>query len=710
MKPLGPNDPEQIGPYRVLAELGRGGMGRVFLAAAADGTLVAVKQVREQLTDDEGFRARFSREVAASRQVAGEYTAGVLAADPDAPIPWLASEFVAGPSLHDALATGPFPVESVLALAAALSSALVDIHDAQLVHRDLKPSNVLLTDQGATVIDFGIARAADGAGTELTHTGWLVGAPGFMSPEQAMGQPVTGPSDVFSLGTVLLVAATGANPFDGPSTPQTLFNVVYSAPELDALPDQLRDLVECCLAKEPADRPTPAEVRDAVGDLPPVDRLWPQPVHDLIATQQSEADRYASAADTVIRPGVPSTETKVDPLRRTAPANDDPTEVTAQRTPDDDGDEDDVEAAWAEAIGSEPPVAGVNPAAAEASASGGAASDGSTPDTSGANGAAPGGSDGFGAGSPGPDGSGPGGPGPDGSGPSGPWADGSRAGGPGADGSGPAGFGHDGGGAGAPPPFSGLPPQPTKSGTSAGTVARVLAIVVAVVIVVGFGVFVANSIGRAVSQASGSQSTPDIDPTSDSPSPEPSPTSESPSPSPTARDGDTLDDADLDDTPMEPEQFFPELADYELPAYGVRSNCDKASTGGEGATTDLVNRYDCDRMLTADYLDKDDGLMASVMVFAMPTADDAESVKDEMKAGTDAFNELNHFCPQTGTGSSLCDGSDPSTWVYRRTFHRYMMVVELFELDGSDTKKTDALATFAVAVMDGIEEQIPTIR
>ena len=186
MKPLGVFDPPQVGRYWVLAELGRGSMGRVLLGSGPDGRLVAVKQVRAQLTEDEGFRARFRREVDVSRKVSGVYTAAVVDADPDAPIPWLASVFVPGPSLREAVNTaGPLPEASVLRLAAGLAAALTGIHGAGLVHRDLKPSNVLLAEDAPRVIDFGIARAADSeSGSEITHTGWLLGSPGFMSPSR----------------------------------------------------------------------------------------------------------------------------------------------------------------------------------------------------------------------------------------------------------------------------------------------------------------------------------------------------------------------------------------------------------------------------------------------------------------------------------------------------------------------------------------------
>ncbi|MEJ8644574.1 serine/threonine-protein kinase [Streptomyces sp. MS1.HAVA.3] len=184
---------EFAGPFRTVAVLGRGGMGRVVLGVGPDGRYVAVKQVHAELAEDEGFRARFRREVDASRRVAGGYTAAVIDADPDAEMPWLASQFVPGPSLSQAVdAAGPLPEEAVRRLAAGLAHALADVHRAGLIHRDLKPSNVLLAEDGVRVIDFGIVRAV-GDQTRITHAGALIGSPAYMSPEQALGRELTRP-------------------------------------------------------------------------------------------------------------------------------------------------------------------------------------------------------------------------------------------------------------------------------------------------------------------------------------------------------------------------------------------------------------------------------------------------------------------------------------------------------------------------------------
>ncbi|TDC68245.1 PQQ-binding-like beta-propeller repeat protein, partial [Streptomyces hainanensis] len=244
-----------VGRYRIVARLGAGGMGRVYLGRSPGGRQVAVKVVRPELGEDRDFRLRFVREVVAARRVNGAYTAGVVDADPEASPPWLATVYVPGPSLADAVSEhGPWPAENVLALGAALAEALESIHQAGVVHRDLKPSNILLAQDGPRVIDFGISVAADASA--LTHTGMVVGTPGFMSPEQLTGAPVGPASDVFSLGAVLAFTATGEGPFGIGSAPVLGYRVVHEEPDLGALPPVLRSPIAACLAKDPRARPT----------------------------------------------------------------------------------------------------------------------------------------------------------------------------------------------------------------------------------------------------------------------------------------------------------------------------------------------------------------------------------------------------------------------------------------------------------------------
>ncbi|MFF0738070.1 serine/threonine-protein kinase [Streptomyces chartreusis] len=274
MQPLGVDEPTVVGPYRLLGRLGSGGMGRVYLGRSAGGRTVAVKIVHPHFALDEEFRARFRREVEAARRVGGAWTAPVLDADPEAPVPWVATAYAAGPSLTSAVAdSGALPPHSVRALGAGLAEALAAVHELGLVHRDVKPSNVLLTLDGPLLIDFGIARAMDGTAS-LTSTGVSIGSPGYMSPEQILGKGATGAADVFSLGAVLAYAATGEPPFSGDSSAALLYKVVHEEPELDALDDELRELVAACLVKEPGARPAPVEVAR---------RLAPQGAARLVA-------------------------------------------------------------------------------------------------------------------------------------------------------------------------------------------------------------------------------------------------------------------------------------------------------------------------------------------------------------------------------------------------------------------------------------------
>ncbi|WP_274914987.1 serine/threonine-protein kinase [Streptomyces sp. WZ-12] len=261
MEPLAADDPRVLGGYRLLGRLGAGGMGRVYLGRSAGGRTVAVKAVHAQYAADEQFRARFRREVASARRVGGAWTAPVLDADPDAAVPWVATGYVAGPSLTRVIADhGPLAAPSVRALGAGLAEALTAVHALGLVHRDVKPSNVLLTLDGPRLIDFGIARATDGT-VSLTSTGASVGSPGYMAPEQILGNGAEGAADVFSLGAVLAFAATGTNPFPGDSTAALLYKVVHEEPELGPeLTGALRELVTSCLAKDPARRPAPEAV------------------------------------------------------------------------------------------------------------------------------------------------------------------------------------------------------------------------------------------------------------------------------------------------------------------------------------------------------------------------------------------------------------------------------------------------------------------
>ncbi|GAA1932604.1 hypothetical protein GCM10009837_67960 [Streptomyces durmitorensis] len=292
MDPLIAEDPAHIGPYRLIARLGAGGMGRVYLARSEDGRTVAVKVIQAELAQQREFRARFAREVEAARKVGGKWTAPVLDEDTEARSPWVATGYVPGPDLHTVVAEqhGPLPEFSVCALASGLAHALTDIHTAGLIHRDLKPSNVLITIDGPRVIDFGIARAletlAEGA---MTRTGAVIGSPGFMSPEQVRGQRLTPASDIFCLGSVLAYAATGRSPFGTTDSGlhALMFRVATEAPDLSGMPEPLLDLARECLQKEPGARPTLQDVMARTATDP--DEPWlPERVLSQLGRQSAQ--------------------------------------------------------------------------------------------------------------------------------------------------------------------------------------------------------------------------------------------------------------------------------------------------------------------------------------------------------------------------------------------------------------------------------------
>jgi outer membrane protein assembly factor BamB len=288
MEPLLPADPPEIGEYRLVARLGAGGMGRVYLGRSAGGLPVAVKVIHERFARDDGFRARFVREVATARAVSGAFTAPVIDADPEATTPWLVTGYVPGVSLQDAVARhGPFPAPAAYALGAGLAEALVSVHQAGVVHRDLKPSNVLLSPDGPRVIDFGIARAADLG--SLTAAGAVIGSPGYMSPEQASGREVGPAGDVFAFGAVLAFTVTGRGPFGTGSAAVLTYRVIHTEPLLDAITDPfLGSLVAECLSKDPGLRPEPARLLERLAPLagPPRGTTWlPGPVASAIGAR-----------------------------------------------------------------------------------------------------------------------------------------------------------------------------------------------------------------------------------------------------------------------------------------------------------------------------------------------------------------------------------------------------------------------------------------
>ena len=259
-------DPRVVGPYRLHRRLGTGGMGVVYLGSDRKGQKVALKLIRSELAEDQEFRTRFAREVAAAARIRGGCIARLVASDIDVERPWLATAYVPGPSLYKRVGDeGPLPWPEVTAIGAALADGLVHVHGAGVVHRDLKPSNILLSPKGPRIIDFGIAWST-GAST-LTHVGTAVGSPGFLAPEQVRGIAVTSATDVFALGTTLAYAATGDSPFGSGTSEVMLYRVVHEEPDLSDVPGALLPVIRACLAKEAADRPTTAQLHDRLKEL-----------------------------------------------------------------------------------------------------------------------------------------------------------------------------------------------------------------------------------------------------------------------------------------------------------------------------------------------------------------------------------------------------------------------------------------------------------
>lgn len=291
MKPLGPNDPTRIGRYRITHLLGIGGMGKVYLALTSSGRKVAVKVIHAEQVRQAEHRARFTREVTAIRRVGGFHTAQVVDADTNADEPWIASAYIPGPSLDQAVTThGPLSQDSLRVLSAGLAEGLKAIHEHDLVHRDLKPANIILADDGPRIIDFGIALPTEG--TRITRTGLLVGTPAYMAPEQTEGELAEPAVDVFSLGTVLHFAATGINPFEAPTFVAIVRRLISPAPAAsDNVPGDLRDLITRCWNHDPAKRPTLTEMIALLGEMPS-DRAWPPRPHAAMMSGKLLKERY----------------------------------------------------------------------------------------------------------------------------------------------------------------------------------------------------------------------------------------------------------------------------------------------------------------------------------------------------------------------------------------------------------------------------------
>ncbi|MFE7385547.1 protein kinase [Streptomyces zhihengii] len=312
MEDLRAEDPRRIGAYQLVKRLGGGGMGQVFLGRSRGGRLLAVKLVRPELADAPGFRGRFRREVDAARQVGGFYTAHVLDADPDGDPPWLATAYIPGLSLEEAVVRhGALPEPSLGLLAAGLAEGLAAVHACGVVHRDLKPGNVILAADGPRLIDFGIARAAED--TRLTVSGVVIGTPGFMAPEYIVGDLAEPASDVFALGAVLAYAATGRPPFGSGAAHAVNYRAVHEPARLSGVPSTCIALIEDCLAKEAAKRPSAEQIVDRVPTWGTSGATWLPPrlttmIDEARATDfpETATDRAtATATDTAM--GFPAT-------------------------------------------------------------------------------------------------------------------------------------------------------------------------------------------------------------------------------------------------------------------------------------------------------------------------------------------------------------------------------------------------------------------
>ncbi|WP_236540277.1 serine/threonine protein kinase [Spiractinospora alimapuensis] len=260
--------PDSVGGFELLDKLGSGGFGSVYLGRDENGRQAAVKLLHPHLADDDKVRDLFARELTAARQVQGFCVAEILDADPGAERPWIATEFVSGPTLQQAVAeNGPRSGSDLQRLAVQTATALCAIHAAGVVHRDLKPDNIMLAPEGPRVIDFGVARAVEG--TAVTSA-TMVGTAGYMAPEQLEGDRLTSAADVFAWGVVMVFAATGSQAFPGESNMARIARVATGEPVLDGVPELLLPIVRSCLEKRPDDRPSSRDVLDfLLGGAPP---------------------------------------------------------------------------------------------------------------------------------------------------------------------------------------------------------------------------------------------------------------------------------------------------------------------------------------------------------------------------------------------------------------------------------------------------------
>ncbi|MFJ8861142.1 serine/threonine-protein kinase [Streptomyces sp. NPDC102451] len=306
MQPLSFGDPIRLGPYRIAGVLGEGGMGKVYVGQDGSGRLAAVKVLRPELAHNRDLAQRFLREARTAQAVTSTGVARVVGSQTEGGRPWIATEYLSGPTLQQAVtAHGPLDEAGVRALAGALASTLQEIHASGLIHRDLKPANIVLTSSGPRVIDFGIARPEHGL--TLTTTGQAPATPGYGAPEQVLGRRVGPSADVFSLGAVLVYAATGRQAYEGAHVAAVQYEVVHGSPALHTVPEALRPLIAPCLAKEPAHRPLPSSVIQAFAPPRGADRLWRRgTLGRQIKEHETRTNTLTGAAGTTVAAAKPS--------------------------------------------------------------------------------------------------------------------------------------------------------------------------------------------------------------------------------------------------------------------------------------------------------------------------------------------------------------------------------------------------------------------
>ncbi len=293
VKPLAEGDPHRLGAYDVTGRLGEGGQGLVYLGEGTAGQ-VAIKLLHTQLIEDQAARARFVREVEVTKRVARFCTAQVLDAGMAGDRPYIVSEYVAGPSLHEQLRNeGPRRGSALDRLAINTATALAAIHKAGVVHRDFKPGNVLMGPDGPVVIDFGIARALDASNTTMIGVSQVVGTPAFMAPEQLADGPIGPHTDMFAWAVTMAYAATGVPAFGHKSIPKVINRILHEDPDLGALDGDLREIVAACLAKDPTHRPNARRLMDEL-----MGHGGATPLSPTYSANPTVSDRYPSSPST----------------------------------------------------------------------------------------------------------------------------------------------------------------------------------------------------------------------------------------------------------------------------------------------------------------------------------------------------------------------------------------------------------------------------